>query len=739
MGNPSATELRQMAWQLCLQSRFDDAHRLLARHVIHSARDLEAWILIAKIRLQQQDAAGALRAARRAAQLDPAHPEVLYALGRAYRANGIPGSAEECYRHALALAPDHPDILTSLGVLLRARGETQEAIALYRRALATRPDHAEAANNLGNALAARLAELRTTAGRRLAAGQQAAARAVLSDALRVAPQDAGLWLTAAKLDCALERPQSALESVEAAVRLDPICTEAIEIARIISVSGGLYERAVLYGERMLALAPTPEILLATQLMLPCIQQSRQSIRDTRARYERDLVAAHAADVMLREPAPIHTRVPFFVDPEHPGRAFYLQYFLNSHSGFYLAYHGENNRELHVLLASMYIKRMPGLTMTAEHCLRAVRRPGRLRIGFISHYLFNHSIGKTTRGLIEHLSRELFEISALRVAPFPDDETSRAIRVAADLTVDLDMDLATAREQIAALELDVLFYQDIGMEEQSYLLAFARLARVQCLSFGHPDTTGIPNMDYFVSNDLFEPEDAAAHYSERLFLLRDLPTLAFYYRPALPQGKPARDKFGFTAAETLYVCPQTLFKLHPDIDELFAGILRRDPAGVIVLIEGMFKEWGIALRARFQAAFPEAAHRVRFLTRLAQGDFMELLSVADVILDTPHFNGMNSSLEAFAVGLPVVTWPGQLQRGRHTQAMYRKMGVLDCIASNADSYIAIAVRLGTDRDYARSVRERILVANDALFEDRRVVEEFARFFVAAVAAAEGVEP
>src|SRR5208283_2953991 len=99
--------------------------------------------------------------------------------------------------------------------------------------------------------------------------------------------------------------------------------------------------------------------------------------------------------------------------------------------------------------------------------------------------------------------------------------------------------------------------------------------------------------------------------------------------------------------------------------------------------------------------------------------------------TLHFNGMNSSLEAFAMGTPVVTLPTTLQRGRHTQAMYRKMGILDCIAMNAEDYIDIAFRLGTDQAYAKDVRERILSRNKVLFEDSRVIEEFERFFVEAV--------
>jgi predicted O-linked N-acetylglucosamine transferase (SPINDLY family) len=98
-----------------------------------------------------------------------------------------------------------------------------------------------------------------------------------------------------------------------------------------------------------------------------------------------------------------------------------------------------------------------------------------------------------------------------------------------------------------------------------------------------------------------------------------------------------------------------------------------------------------------------------------------------MLDTVHFNGMNTSLEAFAVGTPVVTLPSALQRGRHTQAMYRRMGLEDLIATDAAVYVEQAVRLANDAEYRRTVSARILAANAVLFEDDAVVCEFQRFF------------
>lgn len=729
------------AWTQCVNGRFTEALAILTDLLRRSPDEVDAWVMLAKLQFQQRRHDQALIAASTATKLRPAHADAWYTLGRVHRAMGALDAAEACYRRAIAAGPVSPDMLTSLGVLMRARGFSDEAMTLYRRALALDPHHAEAANNLGNALAAigsvaearqlhdrgkpvlaaQLGALRAAATDLAEQGKPKDALAALYEALRISPQSADLWLAAGKLASSLGLEQVGLEHIEEAARLAPGCYETVEIARRICVAGGLHERAVRYSECAQRLRPSVDADIALKLLLPCIQQSIETIRATRLRYERGLDEVLASSTRIDLPPDVTGNTSFF---------------LASHCAFFLAYHGENDRDLQVKLAQMYLKTMPGLAMTAPHCNRAGRRAGRIRIGFISRFLSNHSIGKTTRGLIEQLSRDRFEAIALRITPADDDETTQSIRESADRTIELDPHWLVAREQIAALELDILFYQDIGMEPTSYFLAFARLAPVQCVSFGHPNTTGIANMDYFVSTDRYETPGSQSHYSERLFLLRGLPTLAYYYKPAPSAAFPNRERFGFSARETLYLCPQTLYKLHPDVDELIRGILTRDRNGILVLIDGQYKEFAERLRARFQRTVPDLTHRIRFVPRMPYALFLELLAAADVILDTVHFNGMNTSLESLALGTPVVTLPTELQRGRHTQAMYRKMGMMECVASSPEDYVEIAVRLGTDRLYALAMRERILARNHVLYEDRRVVEEFERFFLEAVRASNG---
>ena len=699
----------------------DAGFRLLNEIVRDEPKAVEAWMLLAEMNLNQRQYEPAATAALAATKLRPEDTHAHYALGRVHKAMGKLDNAAESYRRAIDLDPRNVNALTSLAILFRSQGRVDEAIELYLGVLALDPNHVEATHNLANALAARDAgnlavdragqagassRLRHSAVELVKLGKFADALRALKQALRIEPQAADLWLMAGTLAFELAMPADRLlPFFEEAARLDPKCTVAVEMAYAICFAGGLADLTAHYARLLDETSASKDLLMLRKFFLPAIQTSSASIQISRRLYQQGLDEALSCDYRL-EKAP-SSPVP---------------------GGFLLAYHGENDRDLQIKAAQAWLKLMPDLAQTAPHCRCAQRRGGKIRVGFISNFFAVHSIGNTSRGLIEQLGRERFEVFVLRISPSADDEVTRLICRSADHEVVLDRHLARAREQIAALELDILFYQDVGLEPTSYFLAFARLAHVQCVSFGHPNTTGIPNMDYFVSNDLYETQDAQHHYSERLFLLKDLPTLAYYEKPTRTARSVDRASLGLPENATLYVCPQALFKIHPEFDRMIGGILRSDPRGMLVLISGNFEHWTHLLRARFEQTIPHMASRIVFLPTMNRSVFLELLATSDVILDTLYFNGMNSSLECFAVGAPVVTLPTRFQRGRHTQAMYRKMGIVDNIARTQEEYVDIAVRLGTDRDYASSMRSRILARCDVLFENKEVIEEFERFFL-----------
>ena len=209
------------------------------------------------------------------------------------------------------------------------------------------------------------------------------------------------------------------------------------------------------------------------------------------------------------------------------------------TNFLLAYHDLNDRSLQERIARFYRHVCPALTWTAPHCSSEKNKKGgkKLKIGIASAFLHNHTIGKLYGPLIEDLPRKDFEIILIR-AGGPDDGMSRKLEDAADRVVRLSDSLSFARKAVADLELDVLFYPDIGMDALTYFLAFARLAPVQLTSLGHPMTTGLATMDFFLTAKTNEGDGFEAHYTEKPLVLSRGPV--FMRRPEVPHEPLARD-------------------------------------------------------------------------------------------------------------------------------------------------------------------------------------------------------
>jgi predicted O-linked N-acetylglucosamine transferase (SPINDLY family) len=271
-----------------------------------------------------------------------------------------------------------------------------------------------------------------------------------------------------------------------------------------------------------------------------------------------------------------------------------------------------------------------------------------------------------------------------------------------------------------LQLDVLFYQDVGLEPLSYFLAFARLAPVQLTSFGHPDTTGIPNLDFFLSSTLYELPGAQRDYSERLVEIADAGTLSYYHRPRPPDDPLAGDDLAVHADDRIYFCPQTLVKVQPAMDAVFQRIIDLDPNARIVLIEHETHQRR-ALEQRFARLSGTLLERVRFVPKMSHGQFLSRLARADVILDTLHFNGQSTTLESLAMGTPVITLPGTLQRARHGYGLYKATGFMDLVASDAEDYARKAVRVAIDTAFRAHCRNRIRESCGVLFENRAFIE------------------
>jgi len=654
--------------------------------------DPDGLLILAMIAQQSGRNDEALKLTDEAVVLAPEFPEAQNLHGNALAQVGQLTEAVEAYRRATELDRNFADAWLEMGVVLNRLDKIDEAVKAFRQCVLIRPHFAMGYYNLGCALERK--------------GYVEHPRDVFEEAVRLNPDYAdahyalaGTWLRERRYDKAITCFRQGIKATPGVARLHVGLAEALREMGYVDEARASFKAA-------LALEPgNAGWRVRAALTLPIIPQTTVEIDAARQQFARNVQALRDEKIKLSDP--------------------FAEVGMTS---FFLAYHELDDRPLQEAVAAMYLEACPSLGWTAPHCSKTPQPKKRLRLGICSAFMRGHTLGKLTLGTIQTLSRERFEVVLVRL-PGGEDDMSKVIDEAADKVIRVPYDLAEARQIIADEHLDVLFYPDTGMESFTYYLSFSRLAAVQYTSWGHPDTTGIPNLDYFLSSDGMEPDESEPCFSEQLVKLKDQTT--YYYAPEAPNRTYTRADYDLPEDQRLYVCPQTLFKFHPDFDPVLGDLLRRDPDGVLVLINDAF---GGLLRnqltERFKTAFPDVCERVLFVDKVPLDKFFGLVMLADAVLDVPTFSGGNSSIEALSFGAPIVTWPGGYLRGRITLCCYLQMGVEDLIVDNAEDYINKVLQLALDADFRDQMRAKILENVPKLYENTSMIRELEDFLHAA---------
>ena len=286
---------------------------------------------------------------------------------------------------------------------------------------------------------------------------------------------------------------------------------------------------------------------------------------------------------------------------------------------------------------------------------------------------------------------------------------------------------------------MLVYLDIGMDPKMQLPAALRLAPIQCMGWVHPVTSGLPTIDYFLSSELMEPDDADAHYSERLVRL---PNLGISYPfPDVPDVARSKTHRAENDKHVVYLCSQSLFKLLPQFDALYARIATQAPISRFWFIANRSAHVTKQFMERLGSAFSDlgisAEKHCVIHPRMDLAGFLGLNAEADILLDSILWSGCNSTFEAIACGLPVVTLPGSMMRGRHSYAILKMMELEETISRNEDHYVEIAVRLGKNDGWRKSIADKVKETRSRVFNDETPIRALEDFFERVCRASTGV--
>ncbi len=725
----------QIALGLHQSGNLAEAERLYRQVLAAEPDNADALYLLGVIAQQKGMHESAVDLIEKAHRLQSPTPDSLDNLGKAYLGLNRHREAKKCFSRALAQKPDYAEAHNGLGNALTGLRQLKEAAASYRRALALNPAYAEAQFNLANVLG-ELGEL------------EGAARSY-REALAVQPDMHEAHLNLGVILHDLGRTAEAEQCYRRALALKPDLAEALY-----NLGGALKELGrTEEAEQSLreALALRPDIADAHYDLgnvladLGRLEEAERSYRRALA-LEPDRAEARWALTMLQLPA-VRERDG---DPDAGRSAFLrelrnLSAWFNARSAdegqkavgvqqpFYLAYQESNNRDLYREYGEL-CARLMRRWVEGQRFSRARRAAANsLRVGIVSAHIHDHPVWNAIiKGWLEHLDRKRFDLLVFHLGMKQDQETSFARSRAARFE-EGGKDLRGWVQGILAQQPDVLIYPEIGMDSMTLKLASLRLAPIQAASWGHPVTTGLPTIDYYLSADDLEPADAEEHYTERLVRL---PGLGCCYQslPVSPQD-PDLGSLGIEPPSPMFICPGTPYKYTPQYDRVFTDIARRIGRCRFVFFTSRQEELSGKLRRRLVEEFARAGMDFEsygvFIPWQPRPAFYGLMRRADAYLDTIGFSGFNSAMQALECGLPVVTREGRFMRGKFASGILRRLGLQELVAATEGDYVALAMKLATDADYRRELRQRIEASRPALYDDPAPVRALEQFLIGAL--------
>jgi predicted O-linked N-acetylglucosamine transferase (SPINDLY family) len=655
--------------------------------------------------------------------LNPDHSQVYCQLGDLYLELGDYQSAEQYYRQGILIDPNDISNYLGLGNLLIAQNEVAAALTLYQTALEGQPHHPDLLYQYGLAIAANsTSDLLSLSVMGKAAFYFGSAAYYQQDyqtaidyyqtVLNSTNKTVEVYLNLADCYQQLDQFSEVIDLYQTALEDYPDSVDLYLGFILLLQNIGKTEAAIQIAEQGLQRLSNPiRLKLAHQRLLPILYHTETEIKYYRQRFQNLLEN-------LIQNCPLETT-------EQQQQALQA---IADNTNFYLQYQGYNDLTLQQQYGEFVSKVMAA--NYPEYTQKITRRKtDKIKIGYISAFLQWHTVGIVFLGWIKQHNSDLFEIYCYHLGQ-DTDEITDLFHYYSNQFYHNPNDLESTLQQIIADKIDILVFLDIGMSPQTTQLAGLRLAPIQCAAWGHPVTTGLPTIDYFISAEYLEPIDSKDHYTEQLTTLPNLGI--FYQKPTLPILLKNRSEFGLQENSIIYLSSQSLFKYLPQYDQIFGAIAQQVENAKFIFLSHWNSEITQQFKHRLNRAFSQLEldfkNHCVILPRLSKPDYLQLHLLADIALDTFQFTGFLTSLDAIACNLPIVTHEGEFMRSRQTAGILKRINVTATIAKNPSEYIKIAVKLGLDSNLRKSISDKIKTHQSILYQDNQCIQSLEQFYL-----------
>ena len=647
--------------------------------------DALATLAVAELMASRLDEA--LRHAEQAVELRPDEPQFQFTLGRVLKASGHLEGAEAAYRRALALRPDFAEAMVSLGIVLRSSGRLEEALALYDRAIAVAPALASAHANRANVLS-------LLAWRELEAGvDEAPSEEVLRDAAEAAtlePRNALVHRNLGTLLMRARRRPEAAQALNQALTLDPTDVDAcLKLGACIRALGDNKLARELYA-KWLQLNPrnsTVMQLLAALLTREGKADEGRQWAEEAAAMDNDphsLLQLGSALMQSRRMQEAIAACERAVARDPAKAGLYPTYLLGVN---YLHEDAKPIFAAHRAFGEV-------LGRPPRPPLRARGEGDRLRVGYVSGDFVRHSVSYFIGGLLEHHDKSRFEVTCYNNLAW-GDAVSERLKSYGHRWVDCEgLSDEAFRRLVQADGIDVLV--DLaGHTSHSRVMAFAKgLAPVQLGFLGYPTVSGVPAVDFRVTDLVIDPGDLAHDLpgDQPLPLARSM----FCYRPdeAPPiDPQPPVQRTGHITFGSF----NNIAKVTDTTLAMWAGAMRALPGSQLLLkSSSMAQEGNRRNIEQFMAARGVDPGRLRLQPWLdSKAGHLALYNEVDIALDPYPYNGATTTCEALWMGVPVVSRRGATHTARMGASILTAAGRAGWCADDEEGFVQTALRLACD--------------------------------------------
>ncbi|MGD0464988.1 MAG: tetratricopeptide repeat protein [Tepidisphaeraceae bacterium] len=579
----------------------------------------------------------------------------------------------------------------SLAVQLHQSGRLPEAVAAYRQALALKPDFATAHSNLGRALS----DL----------GQLTEALAACRRALALDPNLAEahnhLGYTLGKMGL----PDEAMAAFRAALALKPNFAEAICNVGVVLARFGRLEEAVGAFRQVLQLNPGQAEAtgnLGTALMdLGKLDEALTAFWEAlRTRPETPMFYYNAGIALnqlgRKEQAVAALRRAIQLAPDDPSPQSTLLYIMNFHPACDA---GSMLREARQW-DDRHCKPLRHLIQPHKNS-RDADRP--LRIGYVSADYWDHASAFFLLPLFRHQDRREFTVYCYDQRAISDKVTQQMREQVQHWRKIVGLSDAEVAALVREDQIDILVDLKVHTADNRLMVFARKPAPVQMTWLGCPGTTGMATMDYRLTDPYLDPPgETDAFYAEKSIRL---PDTFWCYDPLCNEpavnAPPCLEK-GFVT----FGCLNNFSKVNDALLSLWARVLNANPSSRLLLLapEGSARRWVLDRLG----VGPE---RVEFVLRRPRSEYLRTYHRIDIGLDTLPCNGHTTSLDAFWMGVPVVSRIGSTVVGRAGWSQLSNLHLTELAARDDEQFVKIASELARDvdrlADLRRTLRRRML--------------------------------